>query len=141
MNATVPAQEVALWRLYLLRAMYLLIVAGLAIFILPGVVQDAHPEASRGIVDCMLLAFWLLCLVGVRYPLRMLPVLFWELAWKSLWLALVALPQWRSGHLDAVTRANVAACAFAVLIPFVMPWRYVFDHYVRKPGDPWTPSA
>jgi hypothetical protein len=24
-----------------------------------------------------------------------------------------------------------------VLVPLVMPWGYVFNHYLKAPGDPW----
>jgi hypothetical protein len=39
-------------------------------------------------------------IVGLRYPLQMLPVLIWEVIWKTLWLVLVPLPQWMAGRLD-----------------------------------------
>jgi hypothetical protein len=131
-------REVSLFRLYLLRAMYLLVVVGLGVFVVPGIVRHAgHRELAQGIVDAMLLAFWLLCMIGLRYPLRMLPVLMWELAWKALWLAMVAWPAWRAGTMDAATAENTFACVFVVLVPIVMPWRYVVRHYLREAGDPW----
>jgi hypothetical protein len=34
-------------------------------------------------------------------------------------------------------QANAFACAFALLIPLVLPWRYVIDRYLVKAGDPW----
>ena len=131
-------REVSLSRLYLLRGMYLLVVVGLGLAAVPGIVRHAgQRELAQGVVDCMLLAFWLLCIVGLKYPLRMLPVLLWELVWKTLWLALVALPAWRAGTMDAATAENTFACAFVILVPLVLPWKYVWRHYVRAAGDPW----
>lgn len=131
-------REVSLSRLYLLRAMYLLVVVGLAVFAVPGILRHAgRRDLYQGIVDAMLLAFWLLCMLGLRYPLRMLPVLLWELVWKTLWLAMVAWPAWRAGTMDAGTAENAFACVFVVLVPIVIPWRYVVRHYLREPGDPW----
>jgi hypothetical protein len=130
--------EVSLFRLYLLRAMYLFIVVGFGFFIWPGILRHAHPwELMHGVVNCMLVAFWILALFGLRYPLQMLPVLLWEFLWKTVWLLVVGLPAWRSGQMDAATAANAFACVFALLIPFVVPWRYVLVNYLMKAGDPW----
>jgi hypothetical protein len=88
--------EVSLFRLYVLRAMYLFIVAGLGVYLWPGVLNPhRHWELNEGMATCMLAAFSLLCLLGLRYPLQMLPVLLWEVIWKTLWLILVPL---RSGR-------------------------------------------
>ena len=78
-----------------------------------------------------------LALLGLRYPLQMLPLLFFELVWKSIWLIVVALPLW-SAHqpMDAKTSA-VLACLMGVIFPIVIPWRYVFSNYVMKRGDRW----
>jgi hypothetical protein len=131
--------DVSLSRLYLLRAMYLFIVVGFGAFIWPGILHHQGPwELMQGVVNCMLIAFWSLALVGLRYPLQLLPVLMWEFVWKLVWMLTVALPAWLGGGMDEGMQANAFACAFALLIPFVMPWRYLFAHYVRKPGDRWT---
>jgi hypothetical protein len=125
-------------RLYLLRAMYLLIVVGLGAVIWPQVLNRHAPwELNQGVVACMLAAFSLMALLGLRYPLQMLPVLFWELTWKLLWLFNVALPQWLNGTLDARTAQTAFDCSLVLLIPFVIPWAYVHEHYVRKAGDRW----
>ena len=91
----------------------------------------------QGIVTCVLASFWFLCLLGLRYPLAMLPVLFWELIWKTLWLGIVALPQWLAGHIDESIVPNIIACSIVVLVYIAMPWTYVFAHYVKAPGDRW----
>lgn len=130
--------EVSLFRLYLLRAMYLFIVVGFGTFILPGILHHRDPWGlAQGVVNCMLVAFWMLAILGLRYPLQMLPVLLWEFVWKMVWLLAVALPAWRSGTMDGAMQANVFDCAFALIIPFVLPWRYLVAHYVNKAGDPW----
>jgi hypothetical protein len=68
----------------------------------------------------------------------MLPLLFFELVWKSIWLIVVALPLW-SAHqpMDAKTSETVLACLMGVIFPIVIPWRYVFSNYVMKRGDRW----
>ncbi len=60
-------------------------------------------------------------LVGVRYPECMLPVLVFEVTWKILWLAVMALPKWRSDTLDDATITQVASSAWVVIIIAVIP--------------------
>ena len=133
--------EVSLSRLYLLRAMYLLISIGLAVLIWPQILFPSHPwELQEGMVLCMLAAFHLMAVLGLRYPLQMLPVLLWEMVWKALWLGIVALPQWSNGTIDASTMANASACLWVVIVPFVIPWGYVGRHYFRKQGERWRPA-
>jgi hypothetical protein len=134
--------KVPLWRLHLLRAMYLLIVVGLGIVIWPGVIHHDKPWGlMQGVVNCMLAAFSLLSLLGLRYPLQMLPLLMWELVWKSIWLLVVALPLWSSGQMDPATWSTTIDCLLVVIVPFVIPWRHVAAHYLRKPAEPWRATS
>ncbi|MDQ0874515.1 hypothetical protein QFZ77_003174 [Paenibacillus sp. V4I3] len=130
--------EVSLFRLYFLRALYLLIVVGLGIVVWPGVIHHEKPwELMEGVVQCMLAAFSALSVLGLRYPLQMLPLLLWELVWKSIWLIVVAFPLWYSGQMDESTLATASSCLIVVIFPFGIPWRFVFEHYVKKRGDRW----
>jgi hypothetical protein len=38
----------------------------------------------RGVVRSVLAAVSLLAVLGIRYPLKMLPLLFFELVWKTI---------------------------------------------------------
>jgi len=131
--------EVSTFRLYLLRATYLLIAVGMGVQIWPGILR--HPadlEHMRGVVRSMLGALTLLCVLGIRYPIRMLPLLIFELAWKSIWVLSFGLPLWSAHRLDAATGETFQACLMGVvLVPLVMPWRYVLTHYVKAPSDRW----
>src|SRR5450432_2840115 len=96
--------DVSTFRLYLLRATYLLIAVGLGITIWPDLVQHAlagnpTPRATPS----LLAGVSLLALLGLRFPLRMLPLLLFELIWKSIWLIAVALPLWNAHQIDADT--------------------------------------
>jgi len=130
--------DVSLPRLYALRAGYLLLVVGLGLTIWPGMI---HHETSwtlmQGVVHCMLAALSALALLGLRYPLRMLPLLFFELAWKSIWLIAVALPLWSAHRMDADTAETARECLMAAVFVIVIPWPYVFSNYLAKAGDRW----
>jgi hypothetical protein len=130
--------ELPLWRLYGLRAGYLLIAVGLAVYKWPAIIHHATPwPLMEGVVDCMLAALSLLALLGVRYPVRMLPLLLWESAWKLIWLGIVAAPQWTAHTMDAATRETARSCVLVVIILAVIPWRYVVTQYGFRPGDRW----
>ena len=136
--ASVTAPDISLFRLTLLRGIYLLIVFGLCFQVLPGFFfHDGPFDFMEGAVDCMLTAFALLSAVGLRYPLQMLPILFWEVLWKAIWLLGVALPEWRAGQLDPVSEANVFYCSLIVLVVIAIPWRYVGANYFTKSADRW----
>ena len=64
----------------------------------------------HGVACSLLAALSAIAALGVRYPVQMLPLLLFELLWKSIWLLAIALP---------------------------FPWPYVYANYVRKPGDRW----
>ena len=134
--------EVSLFRLYALRAGYLLIAVGLAATVWPLIINHSPQWPLMNSVVCSLLAaVSVLAAVGIRYPLQMLPVLLFEIVWKSIWLIAVALPLWSANQIDARTWETVSDCLFgAILIPLI-PWRYVVSRYVTKPGDRWTRTA
>jgi hypothetical protein len=131
--------EVSTFRLWLLRAMYLLIAVGLGITIWPGILAPPdNLSHMASVVRSVLGAVALLALLGLRYPLKMLPLLFFELVWKSTWVLAFGLPLWLEGHLDANTRETLNACLMGVvLVPLVLPWGYVFRHYLKASGDRW----
>ena len=130
--------QVSVLRLYALRAAYLLIVVGLGIEIWPGILHHEKPWAlMQGVVYCVLAAVSALAVLGLRYPLQMLPLLFFELVWKSIWLLVVALPLWSANQMDAGTSETATACLMGVIFLVVIPWPYVFANYLLKPGDRW----
>ena len=128
----------SLSRLNLLRAGYLLLAVGLGLTVWPSILNAAKSwELMHGVVACMLGAMGLLALLGLRYPLQMLPLLFFEVTWKAIWLLRVGLPLWVSNRMDAHTAETAFECLMAIVFLVVIPWPYVFEHYVRKAGDHW----
>jgi hypothetical protein len=120
--------HVSLLRLYLLRATYLFVVVGLGLMVWPSILN--HTPAwplMNGVVSCLLGGVSILAVLGIRYPLQMLPVLLFELIWKSIWLISVALPLWSAGQMDARTWSTVIDCLVGVTVmPVVIPWATSF---------------
>ena len=130
--------ELPVWRLNALRCAYLLLIVGLGIQVWPGIIlRHAGWELMEGVVQCMLGALSLLALLGLRHPQRMLPLLLFELAWKAIWLAIVAAPKWASGAMDEATLETTFACLLVVVFLPVIPWRRVAAPFLSGPGDRW----
>ncbi len=91
----------------------------------------------EGVTKYMLVAMGLLALLGLRYPVKMLPILLFESAWKLLWLGAIAVPLWIANDIDTGTAEAAGAALWVVIILAVIPWRYVFTQYVAKRGDRW----
>lgn len=131
---------VSTFRLYLLRATYLLLVVGLGLQIWPLLLDSpSNAEHMRGVVWSLLAAVSLLAALGLRYPLQMLPLLLFELVWKSIWILAIGLPSRSAGQLDGPMLETWYDCLIGLVIFAVaIPWGYVFTHYVRKPADRWS---
>ena len=131
-------EELSTRRRNVMRVGYAFMGVGLAIVKWPVLIQNA-PSLSvpEGVVACLLTALSLLAFLGLRYPVRMLPILLFEVTWKVIWIAAVALPHLVADDIDAATGEVLFNCSFVVVIIAVIPWRYAWRQYVRTPGDAW----
>ena len=134
--------DLALWRLNLLRIAYLIMGAGIAVYIWPQILFHSPGwPLMNSVVACMMAGMSLLALLGLRYPLELLPILLFELAWKTIWLGAVALPLWSAGRIDPRTAQTVFETGLAVILLPLIPWGHVVRHYVARAGSPWWRSA
>ncbi len=135
-RATIP--EVSLIRLYTLRASYLVMAVGLGVTIWPVVLHHTNElAATKGAQFALLAGLGAMAALGLRYPVQMLPVLLFELVWKAIYLTAFALPLWSAHQINAAVAENIKACLMVVIFIPLIPWRYVFAHYVLKHGDRW----
>ncbi|MFN2601489.1 MAG: hypothetical protein ABR582_01900 [Gemmatimonadaceae bacterium] len=130
--------EVSMMRLYLLRALYALICFGEGSRIWPLVFHHGQWSMMHSVAIALLAAFTALCALGIRYPLQMLPLLLFEVLWKTIWLTAIALPLWRTNQLNGEMLETTRDTLVVVIIPFILPWGYIWANYVKKPGDRWT---
>ena len=133
-------KQVSIFRLYILRATYLLIVVGVGTMIWPLLLGSPETaEHFRGVTWCLLSTVALLALLGLRYPLKMLPLLFFELIWKATWVIAIGLPLRSAGQLEGAFSETWFANVFGLVIfALAIPWGYVNRRYIREPGDPWS---
>lgn len=128
---------ISLWQVNLLRVGYLVVGVGLVVVKWPLLFDHGPWGLAEGTVEAILVAMSVLALVGLRYPLRMLPILLFEVAWKLVWLGVMALPLWTDGNLDGATREQTGTVLWVVIVIAVIPWGYVVRQFVTAPGEPW----
>ncbi len=131
--------ELPLYRLYILRASYLLIGLWQGSLTWSAILHHPLPwDFWHGVGTSFFGALTLLCLLGVRYPVRMMPLLIFEFTWKLIWV----LAAWLPPYLNHTLAPNIADSfpgifAGVVIMPLVLPWGYLWKTYVAAPGDRW----
>lgn len=129
-------------RLTLLRGCYLMLAVGLATRHWPTLFGDvATLPLMNGVVVSILTALGLLAVIGLFSPVKMLPLLLFEVAWKAIWVVAVALPNWQQGTLDAGMEATLLTFAWVTPLLVVIPWRYAAQMYLTSVEPLRAPSA
>ena len=83
----------------------------------------------RGLVYVGLCAF--IAVIGIRRPLRMLPIVLFEIVYKTAWLIVIAYPLYQRNELTGTPAEGMADNFMLVILPIVaMPWRYFFRTYI-----------
>ena len=116
-NMQVSAQ-VSLFRLYTLRVSYLILAAGLGVYIWPDVIHHTSDLAiSSGIQISLLAGIGTTAVLGLRYPVQMVPLLLFELIWKTIYLVGFALPRYGiSGVFLAFSTFAIIGCIAATFM-------------------------
>ena len=130
--------EVSLARLYTLRICYLILAVGLGLYMWPSVIHHTADLAiTHGIQFSLLAGLGLTAVLGLRYPVQMLPLLLFELIWKTIYLLAFALPLWSAHQVTAAAGEDIRACLMVVIFIPLIPWRYIARHYIMQPGNRW----
>ncbi len=130
-----PAHHLSNLRRYLLRTVYFLNFAMLGLDVWPNVLRGAPGSTP---VESIALSWWatlsLLGILGLRYPVKMLPLLLAQFTYKVVWLAAIALPQWSTLGGNSLTHAMLIGLVIDLI---VLPWPHVWRHFVREPAERW----
>ena len=128
--------EIAMWRLYVLRAAALFLAIS-GIFTTPPMLMNASPT-DRGMIKAFLTGLWIMSFFAVRYPVKMMPLFLFEFAWKAAWLMAFGIPQWMSGVGSPRLSQDLLEIGLPpILLALVIPWTYVWRHYFREASEPW----
>jgi hypothetical protein len=141
-NTTVSARPfvpgISLFRLYTLRVAYLIMAVGLGVFVWPSVIRHTNEFASvHGVQVALLAGLGAMAALGLRYPVQMLPLLLFEIAWKAIYLVAFAYPMWSAHQITTAMAEDVKAVSMVVILLPLIPWRYVFTQYVGKRAERW----
>jgi hypothetical protein len=80
---------------------------------------------------CMWAAFALISLIGVFHPLKMLPLMIFEVMYKVLYLILVSYPLWSANRLAGSPEEEMTFRFLPVILGIVaVPWKYALDRYI-----------
>jgi hypothetical protein len=83
---------------------------------------------------CMWGAYSVISFIGIIRPLKMLPIVLFEIIYKLVWLFIVAYPLWTKGELAGSNAEGMTSAFMWVILPIVaMPWGYFFrTHLLGK---------
>jgi len=126
-----------------LKFMYIYTIAGagglgLGIIVIPSVMRTVFgwPEQDPiffGVVGSVCLAFAIVSILGLKSPMKFLPVLLLELGYKVLWFIGVLIPMLIAGKFP--THAILIIVIFATYIIgnlIAIPFSYVFGKESNK---------
>jgi hypothetical protein len=120
-----------------LKGMYIytIVVAGLfglGIIVIPEVIKTiftwpVNEPIALGIVGSVYVAFGLLSILGLRSPLKFVPVLLMQLCYKSIWFIGVVLPLLITAHFPNYAIPTVIIFATYIIGDLIaIPFSYVF---------------
>src|ERR1035437_71269 len=116
------SEQVSIFRLYLMRLLYLLNFVMLGLSVWPEIINHSGAwDPVKGVAFSFWAALSVLSGLGLRYPLKMVPLLLLQLVYKTVWLVAVALPMWPAVRSTDLTRAMVIGVVMDVL---GIPWSY-----------------
>jgi hypothetical protein len=119
-----------------LKAMYIVTIViaggyGLGIIFVPdqmkSIFHTSCDPIPYGIVGSVFLAFGLLAVLGLRAPLKFVPVLLLQLAYKLVWLVGVIAPLLVAGKFSTKYTPTVVLFVLIVMGDLIaIPFKYIF---------------
>jgi len=118
--------------IYLLRLLYTLMFLFLSYTSWTHIIHHTGPwDPANSAAWFMWASCAFIAGIGIRYPLKMLPIVLFEIIYKVAWLIVVALPLYQHHQLAGTPAEGMANNFMLVILPIVaMPWRYFFRTYI-----------
>lgn len=106
---------------------------GLGVIVIPGIMKSMFGWPSQdpiilGIVGSAYVAFALLSILGLRSPLKFIPVLLFQLSYKVIWFIGIILPLLATGKFPTYAIVYVVIFASYIIGDLIaIPFSYVFE--------------
>ena len=122
------------WRWYLLKVFYLFVFLAFGFQIWSTLITTTEVwDPLHGIAFSFWAAFAALTGLGIRYPLKMLPLIILQLSYKTIWLIFVYVPLKSSGNLTEGAMELFQANTIGVVLDLlVIPWGYVYHKFIKN---------
>lgn len=125
-------EGVAKYKIYLLRLLFMLT------FLLVGkaswtylLTYEGPWDPLHAVAFCVWASYSTLSVLGLKHPLKMLPIVFFQIFYKVLWLMVVAYPLWSENQLSGSPVEELTYTFLWVALTIIaLPWKYAFKKYV-----------
>lgn len=121
--------------IYLLRLLYLLMIVFVGSDSWTAIFTHQGPwDHVKAVAFCVWAAYSTLSILGLINPLKMLPIILFEIFYKSIWLVIVAYPLWSTHQLAGSSAEGMTNAFLWLPLPLIAtPWGYVFRTYFSFP--------
>ena len=118
--------------IYLLRLLFTLMVLFVASDSWKHIYNHTGPwDNMNAAAWCMWASYSTISIIGIFRPLKMLPIVFFEIVYKVAWLASVAYPLWIKNELIGSSAEGMTRVFLWVVLPIVaMPWRFFVRTFI-----------
>ena len=87
----------------------------------------------EAVAFCVWASYSALSFLGLLHPLKMLPLVLFQIFYKTIWLIIVAYPLWVTDQLIGSSAEGMTKAFLWVVLPIVaMPWQYLLKHYFSR---------
>ena len=125
-------RPIQIWGLRLFFLLMLVFVASSAWRVL--LTHEGPWDPVRAVAFAVWATYPALALFGLLHPLRWLPLMFFTIGYKAIWLAFVAYPLWQAGMLWGSPSGEIAGSFLGLpLLVAVVPWGYAWRTYFAWP--------
>ena len=106
---------------------------GLGIIVIPNVMRSIFGWPTQdpivyGVAGSIWMAFGLLAILGLRSPLKFVPILLMQLCYKSIWFIGVVFPLLATGNFPLYGILHVVVMASFIIGDLIaIPFSYVFS--------------
>lgn len=122
--------------IYLLRLLFTLMFVFLTYDSWSYILSHTGPwNNAHAAAWCMWGSYSVISFIGIVRPLKMLPIVLFEIIYKTTWLVVVAYPLWIKNELVGSPAEEMTNVFVWVVFPIVaMPWKYFFKQYILPGG-------